>query len=519
MSEVKEEVESVCPECYRKDGKINNIPGEIVVEDDGKVYLEKECEKHGEFKAIYWDDVDIYEKIMEYEVEGPGIDNPQVDGTSCPQDCGLCKRHKSQSVLTNLFVTNRCDLRCSYCFANAGAEGFVYEPSLEELREQMEQVRNEKPVPSQAIQITGGEPTVRDDIVEIVEMANEMGFTQVQVNTNGIKLGDNPQLAKDLREAGTNTIYLSFDGVSKETNPWFEQNKKTLDSLRECGMGAVLVPVVINGHNDHEIGDIIQFAKENVDIVRGVNFQPVSFVGKIDNITEEQRKRERITYSEMIKKAEKQLDGDIKAKEDWYPVPFVTPVSKLVEKFKGEPQVEFSTHPSCGVATYAFIDEDDSLIPITDFIDVEGLMEKLDEESKKDGILSNLRTKISLGLNLSDYIDEEKSPEGMDVEDLLKKAVAGGSHDKLGEFHMNSLFLGSMWFQDVWNLNISRLERCVIHYSTPEGIIPFCAYNGVGYGEEIREKHSIPVEEWEEETGKSIKDDLWEGGPISDKPS
>ncbi len=512
MVDVKEEVESVCPECFKEDN-LKTIPGEII-EEDGKIYLRKECEEHGEFKAIYWDDPELYEKVMKYDAEGDGVTNPQIEGTNCPEDCGLCERHKSQSVLTNLYVTNRCDLRCSYCFANAGAEGFVYEPSMEQLKEQMKQVRNEEPVPSKAIQITGGEPAVRDDIVEIVELANEMGFSQIQVNTNGIKLGDDPELAKELREAGTNIIYMSFDGVSEETNPWFDQNKKAIENCRKVGMGIVLVPVIINGHNDHEIGDIIEFAKDNVDIIRGVNFQPVSFVGKIENITEERRKNERITYSEMIRKAEEQLDGNIKAKEDWYPVPFVLPISKLVETLKGEPQVEFTAHPTCGVATYAFV-EDGELVPITEFVDVEGLRNFLQEKSEQTGLLSGPRIKLSLLWNISDYIDNEKAPEGVEVKDLLKNAIGGGSHDKIGQFHLNSLYIGSMWFQDVWNLNISRLERCVIHYSTPEGVIPFCAYNGLGYGEDIREKNSMSIDEWKEKTGRSLKDDIWEDGPIT----
>lgn len=515
MGEIREKTESVCPTCF-KEGKIRNIPAEIV-EEDGKIYLEKECEDHGKFKSIIWSDAEIYKKMKRYQAEGTGVTNPRINGTNCPQDCGLCERHKSQTVLTNLYVTNRCDLRCSYCFANAGAEGFVYEPSIEQLKKQMLEVRNEKPVPGKAIQITGGEPAVRDDLIEIVELANDLGFTHVQVNTNGIKLGDDPELAEKLRDAGANTIYMSFDGVSEETNPWIDQNLKAIENMREAGLGVVLVPVVINGFNDHELGEIINFAKDNVDIVRGVNFQPVSFVGKIENLSDEKREKERITYSEMIQKAEKQLNGAIKADEDWYPVPFVLPVSKLVESMTGEPQVEFTAHPSCGVATYVFI-EDGEMTPITRFIDVEGLRDFLEEQSEKSGFLKDTRIKFSLLMHLSDYIDSEKSPEGLNMVDLLRDAIGGGSYEDLGEFHKKSLYLGSMWFQDVWNLDINRLERCVIHYATPEGVIPFCAYNGLGYGQKIRERHSMTVDEWEEKTGKKLKDDLWEGGPITSSP-
>ncbi len=159
--------------------------------------------------------------------------------------------------------------------------------------------------------------------------------------------------------------------------------------------------------------------------------------------------------------------------------------------------------------------EDDELVPITRFVDVEGFMEKIEELSDKDGILKNVRIAFSLIKDISDFIDEEKSPEGVDVNSLIVDAIRGGDYNSLGEFHQKSLYIGSMWFQDAWNLNMDRLSRCVIHYATPEGIVPFCTYNGLNVGPKIREKHSIPVEEWEEKTGKEMRDDLWDGGPIS----
>ncbi|KXB08055.1 hypothetical protein AKJ56_01955 [candidate division MSBL1 archaeon SCGC-AAA382N08] len=103
----------------------------------------------------------------------------------------------------------------------------------------------------------------------------------------------------------------------------------------------------------------------------------------------------------------------------------------------------------------------------------------------------------------------------MDISKLMLSAITGGDYKSLGKFHRKSLFLGAMWFQDAWNLDINRLKKCVIHYSTPEGIVPFCSYNGINTGQEIRKKHSMSVEEWEEKTGKGLKDDLWDGGAIT----
>jgi hypothetical protein len=355
---------------------------------------------------------------------------------------------------------------------------------------------------------TGGEPLMRDDLIDIIKMAKKLGFVHVQVNTNAIRIAKHPQLARELREAGVNTIYMSFDGVTKATNPLLFENKKAIQAFRKVGMGVVLVPTVINNINDHELGEIIKFATENIDIIRGVNFQPVSFVGRIDKLTPRQRNKSRITFSEMIRKVENQLK-DIKV-EDWYPVPFVLPISKLVQNLKGEPQVEFTCSPSCGGATYVFA-EAGKIIPITQFLDVEGLMAFIEEQSKKKRFLKKLRIGSAVAKNISKFIDKEKAPKSFNLLELIKETILGGNYKKLGKFHHNSLYLGSMWFQDSWNLDLERLERCAIHYATPEGIIPFCAYNGLNYGTQIRKKHSITFKEWEKQTGQKLKDDLWDG--------
>ncbi|MEF8847522.1 MAG: radical SAM protein [Candidatus Thermoplasmatota archaeon] len=493
--------ESVCPACF-KEGKINKIPAKII-EEDGKVYITKSCFDHGDFKDIYFGDADLYKKWIKYKREGTHSPDVKTKLFDYPK---LYDIHKSQSVLTNLLVTNRCNLRCSYCFMNAGAAGYVYEPSLEEIKDMMLKARNESPIGSKAIQITGGEPTVREDLLDIVKMAKDVGFSHVQVNTNGLKLAESADYCKKLKEAKVNTIYMSFDGVTKDTNPWIEQNKKAIDNLRKANLRAVLVPVLIGGKNLHQAGKIVQFAIDNMDIIRGVNFQPISFCGRVTKIRDETREKQRVDYVKMMEVLEEEFDNMI-SRDDFYPVPFVFPISKLIEMIKGETQVEFTAHPGCGGATYLFV-KDGKPLPVTRFIDVESLLDFIDEQSKTKGPFKKIRIASAFMKDVDKFVDYDKAPDGFNLKKLLKEAALGGSYDSLRGFHYKSLFIGSMWFQDSFNLNIDRLKRCVIHYTTPEGIIPFCAYNGLGYGDIIREKHSIPVKEWEEKNDKKLKEDL-----------
>ena len=481
-----EKTTSVCPACYR-DGNIKKIDAKII-EEDGKVWITKQCSEHGSFKDIYFGDVNLYKKWMKYEVTGNAA--PDVK-TTLFNDPELYSEHKSQSVLTNLLVTNRCNLRCNYCFINAGTSGVIYEPTLDQIRQLMQQARDEKPVGSRAIQITGGEPTVRDDLFEIVRMAKEVGFSHVQVNTNGIKLAESVEYCRRLKDEKVNTIYMSFDGVTKKTNPWIDQCKQAIENLRKVNLKVVLVPVLIGDKNIHETGKIIRFAFDNLGIIRGVNFQPISFCGRVTKIKDEKRDLQRVDYVRMLEEIEKEFDGQI-SRDDFYPVPFVFPISRLIESLKGEEQVEFTAHPGCGGATYIFW-EDGKPIPITRFIDVEAFMSFINEQSEKKGPFKKVRIAAAFLKEIDKFVDKEKAPHGFDLKKILKDAALGGSYDSLRAFHYNSLFVGSMWFQDAFNLNVDRLQRCVIHYTTIEGIVPFCAYNGLGYGDKIRKNIQFPL--------------------------
>ncbi|MGD0422803.1 MAG: radical SAM protein, partial [Candidatus Bathyarchaeia archaeon] len=171
------ETRSICPDC-------NKILPASVYERDGKIWISKTCPDHGEIEELYFGSADMYYKFAKHSHNGKGIENPNVplEKCACPTNCGLCTSHLSHSGLTNLVITNRCDLTCWYCFfyAKKGVEGaYVYEPTLEKIREMVKVLRAERPVPGNAIQITGGEPTLRNDLEEIVKICREEGVEHI----------------------------------------------------------------------------------------------------------------------------------------------------------------------------------------------------------------------------------------------------------------------------------------------------------------------------------------------------
>jgi uncharacterized radical SAM superfamily Fe-S cluster-containing enzyme len=498
--------QSLCPECK----KIINAD---MYEEDGKVMISKTCDEHGYFKDVYWSDVELYKKAESWAFDGVGVENPAVPvEKGCPWDCGLCDIHLSHTSLANLDLTNRCNLRCPICFANANEAGYVFEPTFEEVTLMLETLRAERPVACPALQFAGGQPTIYPRFFDAVAKASELGFAQIQIATNGIKMANEPGFTQKMLDAGLHTVYLQFDGLKEENyieargRPLLDTKLKAVQTCRETvpsKLSVVLVPTIVNGLNDDQLGDILKFAVENRDIIRSVNFQPVSFAGRIDT---EERERGRFTLPDMVDRLEKQTD--FISKEDWFPVPVVTPISEFLSVMFGEPQLAFTAHPHCGLATYLYIDEEGTATPLPRFLDVDGLFRDLLElANKSEGKKFKAPMKIKAFNLIRKHFNKEKAPKGLSATKFLRKlegVFSSTDKEATAEISWGLLMVGGMHFQDLYNYDIERVKRCVIHYAVPDGrIIPFCAYNtGPEYREEVEKKFSLTFDEYRARHGK-----------------
>src|SRR5512136_497536 len=381
MKPIKD-TKSICPECLQA------LDAEIY-EDGGKVFIKKECPQHGAFQELYWSDYDQYMRAEKFRFDGEGMENPRTQKSKgCPNDCGICPEHKSHTALAIIDVTNRCNLKCPVCFANASAAGYVYEPTAEQITGMLENLHNNKPVPATALQFSGGEPTIRNELFDFIRKAKEMGFKHVEVNTNGVRLAADPEYAKKLKEAGVSTIYLQFDGLTPDVYKFIrgldllDTKMKAIENLRQAGYDSVvLVVTLVKGVNDSQLGDIINFAAKNFDVIRCVNVQPVSLCGRLPP---QEREKMRITIPDFMRLVEEQTKGDIKV-SDFYPVPVVVPVSKAVGALKDKRYVEFTAHPHCGMATFVLV-EHGKIVPVTRYGNIEkfrNALQKVYEDATK----------------------------------------------------------------------------------------------------------------------------------------
>ena len=476
---------SICPECLK-------ALEATIYEEDGKVFIKKTCPDHGAFQELYWSDYEQYQRAEKFRYDGDGVENPRTQkNKGCPLDCGICPEHKSHTALAIIDVTNRCNLTCPVCFANAAAAGYVYEPTQEQVVGMLENLRATKPVPATALQFSGGEPTIRNDLFDLIKTAKELGFRHVEVNTNGVRVSRDVEYAKGLKTAGVSTVYLQFDGLTPDVYKFIrgldllDTKMRAIENLRQAGFDSVvLVVTLIKGVNDSQLGEIINFAAKNFDVIRCVNVQPVSLCGRLPP---QEREKMRITIPDFMRLVEEQTKGDIKV-SDFYPVPVVVPVSKAVGALKDKRYVEFTAHPHCGMATFVLV-ENGKVVPVTRYGNIEKFRNSLEKVYLDASKGSKSKAKLRL-------VGSARHIKFSFLRKFVLRVLMEGDYQSLGDFVRTALMISSMHFMDPYNFDLERVQRCVIHYAVPDGrIIPFCTMNSI-HRPEVEKKLGVPLNEW-----------------------
>lgn len=490
-------VETLCPDCGR------NILGRVF-DWQGDVLMEKTCPEHGYVKDRIFTGTELFLKMQQWSFrEGAGLENPHVKGAAhCPSACGICNMHQSHTLLGQVDLTNRCNLSCPICFANANVQGFVSEPTFAEVVTLLEQLRSYRPVPASAVQLTGGEPTIHQDFLAIVRKAKELGFSHIQAASNGIKFAK-PEFAMAAAEAGLHTIYLQFDGTNDAVYEYIrgrallDTKLRALENIHAAGMKACLVPTLVRGVNDDQVAKILQFAIDHIHVVSAIAYQPVSFTGRISRA---EREAQRYTLGDLAN--DLAATGKVDPRRDFYPLSIVAPLSRLLAALTGDPKITATAHPTCSSGTYFVVDKHHNAVPVTRFLDVEGLFRDMEDLAAKIET-SHFATvlKLKAPYLFAKHFKAKEAPEGMNVKSFMH-ALRGMTdkrtgRGKSGETTYRTLMAAGMHFQDRYNFDVERVKRCVIHYSTPEGVFPFCAYNcGPVHREWVEGRHTMTLEEW-----------------------
>ncbi len=441
---------SICPVCKRVIDAEVNIRG-------GKVFLRKRCSDHGGFEALVYGDAQMYMDSLRFNKPGTlplETQTEVVDG--CPLDCGLCPEHKQHACVGIIEVNSNCNLDCPICFADSGHLPDGFSLTAEQVEAGIDAFVRAEGEP-EVLMLSGGEPSIHPQILDFIAMAREKGVRHVVLNTNGIRLAKDRAFSPALAEQRT-AIYLQFDGLREETHRVIrgrdlrEVKIKALEHCEEFGLSVTLVAAVEKGVNEDELADILRFGFAH-PAVHSVVFQPVTHAGRHLEFDP----RERLTNSDVIHSIVDQMPETFEL-ADFFPVP--------------------CCFPTCRSVTYLLVDGE-NVIPIPRLLDIEEHLDYVTNRVLPDPSIRGALEKLWSASAIPGSATTAESlacatcaidlPEA--VRDLTKKAFMVVIQD----------------FQDAYTLNVRQLMKCCVEQITPDGrLIPFCAYNSVGYREEVR---------------------------------
>jgi tetraether lipid synthase len=487
--------QSLCPECLAL------VPAKIIARG-GRVYFRKRCATHGVREDFVCSDASQYDR-MEFNLEGKV---PAKFGTTpnrgCPYDCGLCSEHEQHTCVGLVEITSSCNLHCPMCYASSGPGGKHL--SFEECRraiDRLVQVEGR----AEVLQLSGGEPTIHPDFLQILEYACGQQIDLVMINSNGIRFARDPEFtAAVARFKHRLEVYLQFDGFGADGSlklrgeSLVETKLRAIDDLGKHGIRVILVSTLERGVNDHEIGAIVKFGLER-PWVTGISFQPATYSGRFPSISASSDLERRITFPDVVRAVAEQTDGLFRA-DDFLPLP--------------------CAHPNCHSLTYAYRSSG-AVIPLTRFIDARNHLDILANGitftrprarqliEKYLGSLGccaggNCATAPAAVEEKTLYVpDATRNPvrsmgdfeafggstpghaleicdgQGTSVTALSKTAsefFARALAEQLSPHDVFRITITS--FLDVYNFDVRRVMKCCIHHVLPSGhVIPFCAYN------------------------------------------
>src|SRR5438094_787453 len=538
------QTDSLCPGCVKeareaiiagkKDWRdlMHEKVGEIkaqIIERDGQVWMVKDCPLHGHYEDM----MAVDSKWLSWiEKQYPGRDIPAHNDEDLHKHGSSTVLYGRGSVLT-VDLTNRCNMMCDPCFMDANQVGYVHELGWDEIKEILDNALRIKPRRQMSVQFSGGEPTMSPYFLEAVAYARKVGYNSVQAATNGIEFAKSKDYAKQAAAAGLRYAYLQFDGIGNAANSHrrvgnlFDVKLQAIENLHDAGVDIVPVVTIVNGVNNEQVGRIIEFALDNPRTINFLSFQPVSFTGRDEEITDERRHAQRYTLSHLAHDVKNQT-GIGEPTRDWFPISFMgaftdwADVTHGAEKEFG--QLTCGCHPNCGVGMAVMIDkETKEAVPVTAFLNAEQLAKDVGAvtDAGRGRTLSNLGMALALMRNYDSF----KSPTHFKLTDLLKKfdktfgATRSAEAGKYGRVEgdrtqqdiekrrsdrWNFLFIAGMWFQDLFNYDFRRTEMCIIPYATQQGEISFCAYNtGIGWRNIIEKMHmTATLTKWYDEHGR-----------------
>lgn len=426
------DLKSICPECLQV------VPA-FLRETATELLLSKSCQVHGTFETPVATDFAAYRRIAggQRQVKLP-LRFGAAPGKGCPDDCGLCPLHDQHTCLAILEITTRCNLECPICLSSSSLSG--EDLSTDRAKLVLNSlIAKEGQAPS--LQLSGGEPALHGQLVEIIETAASLGFTKIEIDTNGLCLAADPHLGERLKEAGLTGVYLQMDSLRPDVcqilrgQDLVDRKLRAIENCQMAGLQVVLSVTVVPALNDHLLWEMVLFGVEKR--LTGINFQSLTLSGRVPESLFNHSSR--FTQTHFRRALEEQSGGAIKA-DELVPIP--------------------CPDPRCGALSYVLIRKG-RLLPLSRLVGVETLLSPTADLCDWGQLIWQL---------------------GESECGCLRCCPPGGADPPaaFGGILVESDFfcIGYHGMMDAYDFDLERVRRCCVHELTPEAkLIPFCLYN------------------------------------------
>jgi uncharacterized radical SAM superfamily Fe-S cluster-containing enzyme len=450
---------SLCETCLQL------VHAKVLIEGDDVFYL-KRCPQHGTQKTLVSTDAAYFRSCKDFIKPGDlPLRYQSRTEHGCPYDCGLCPDHEQHSCLALVEITDACNLACPVCFADSSPRRNRYR-SLAEVDAMLETLVASEGQPD-LVQISGGEPTIHPQIIDILRLAKSKPIRHLMLNTNGVRIATDKAFVAELAELKRGfEVYLQFDSLRRDALENLRGadlrhvRAQALANLEAAGISTTLVCVMKKGLNDGEVGAIIRHAL-GYKCVRGITFQPVQDAGRNLNFD---KNRDRLLLTD-IRRAVAEQAGEVFAADDIIPLP---------------------CNPDSIAIGYG-LRSGDRVTPITRLIPKADLLAAAPNTMSFERY-PELKNRVFDLLSLASSGERTKTVLG----DLLCCLPQVEVPAELGYDKVFRVVI--VQFLDKYNFCVATVKRSCIHFVTPQGkIIPFDTYN-LFYRDGLKLAHREPAD-------------------------
>lgn len=459
--------QSLCPQCL-------SLVNTKIIARRGRVYFRKHCPTHGWREDFICSNVEMYDR-MDYSLPArlPAKTFTRME-KGCPYDCGLCEEHEQHTCVGLVEITSSCNLKCPMCFAASGPGGKHL--SLDDAKRSIDRLVESEGRP-EVLQLSGGEPTIHPEFLDILAYAVAQPIDYIMINTNGLRFAKDDELISTIAlHKHRIEIYFQLDGFNEQTSlalrgeSLVPQKLRALEKLGEAGVNVTLVATLQGGVNLDQIGPLVRFAADR-DWITGLSLQPATYSGRY-YLPEELENR--ITFPDVIQAMEEQTEGIFQV-NDFFPLP--------------------CAHPNCHQLCLAYR-HPQGLTPLTRFVNAKENLDLLANGisfTREEGvrlIQQYLARQACCGPggcgdSSSTPISQMQSSSIKSLPILSQTANVQSTADdffaqallkQLGAKNLFRITINN--FLDMYNFDVRRVMKCCTHHVLPSGhVIPFCAYN------------------------------------------